>query len=414
VVDTCGRWFIVTIAMKRTRDQSTPVHEYRRLLHELEVHKVELEMQNQALRDDRDQLERSRARYAELYDFAPVGHLTCDERGTIVELNLSCASLLGHDRRHLQGKRLESLLAPASRSRLAAHVSAVLRDGGTVTSELTVPVVGGGTRTVELVSMSSPEPGGAGGPLTFHSVMADISARKRADQAKEDFLAVVSHELRTPLGPMILWTRALRTAGMNEAVRLRAVDAIEACVQAQAAMIDDLVDVARGMHGKLRVQRREVDLQPIVAAALEALAPSIAAKQLKVRLEVDPAPTWVTGDAGRLRQVAGNLLSNAVKFTREAGNVGVQLRTRDDHQVVFIVSDDGEGISPALLPEIFEPFRQHEDGAERRHGGLGLGLTIVRQLVEQHGGTVTAESAGPGRGAAFTVTLPRRQAPQPA
>jgi signal transduction histidine kinase len=305
------------------------------------------------------------------------------------------------------------LIAPASRSRLAAHVSAVLRDGGTVASELTVPVVGGGTRTVELVSMSSPGPDGAGGPLTFHSVMADISARKRADQAKEDFLAVVSHELRTPLGPMILWTRALRTAGMNEAVRLRAVDAIEACVQAQAAMIDDLVDVARGMHGKLRVQRREVDLQAIVAAALEALAPSIAAKQLKVQLEVDPAPTWVTGDAGRLRQVAGNLLSNAVKFTREAGNVGVQLRTRDD-QVVFRVSDDGEGISSALLPEIFEPFRQHEDGAERRHGGLGLGLTIVRQLVEQHGGSVTAESAGPGRGAAFTVTLPRRQAPQPA
>jgi signal transduction histidine kinase len=230
----------------------------------------------------------------------------------------------------------------------------------------------------------------------------------RLNRSREGFLAVVSHELRAPLVPMLMWTRALRAGGLNDRLRERAVDAIEACVRTQVAMIDDLVDVARGMHGKLRVHLSAVDLQPIVAAALEASAPTIAAKQLAVDLQVDPVPAWVTGDAVRLEQIVGNLLGNAVKFTAEAGHITMQLHTLGDN-VVLVVRDDGEGIDGALLPEIFEPFRQHEDGPERRHGGLGLGLTIVRQLVEQHAGSVTAESPGRGRGSCFTVILPRRR-----
>ncbi|HVR02648.1 MAG TPA: ATP-binding protein [Polyangia bacterium] len=402
--------------------------ENRRLVHELEVHQVELELQNNALRDAHGQLEDSRARYAELYDYAPIGHVTLDRDGVIRELNLTSASLLGKERRYLYGQPLRSLLAPRSRRALDAHVRACLQSRAPSSVELEVPLPHGGLRIVELVSVPPHVPASTpdGGIVTFHSAMIDISERKRDDRrrdellqrehearvvaegvnvAKQEFLAVVSHELRTPLAPMMMWVKALRTGGISDSLRARALDAIDTCLKVQVAMIDDLVDVARGQHGKLRIHRRPIDLQPVVGAAIEALAPSAAAKQIEVSLEVDPTPAWVAGDPTRLQQVVANLVSNAIKFTREAGHIALSLRTRGT-EVVLAVRDDGEGIDADLLESIFEPFRQFDDGVARRHGGLGLGLTIVRQLVSQHDGQVTAESAGKGRGACFTVTLP--------
>jgi PAS domain S-box-containing protein len=417
--------------MKRTREGEAPaVHEHQRMIHELEIHKIELEMQNQALREDREQLEKSRARYAELYDFAPVGHLTLDISGTITELNFACAELLGKTRGSAHSRPLRAFVAPQSREALDAHVRACGASDAPLVVELVVPVTGGGFRAVELVSARAPD--GAKGSTAVHSVMTDVSDRKRdnerrdqllrherearivaeeVNRAKEDFLAVVSHELRTPLVPMIMWIKALRAGGMNDTLRQRAVEAIDTCLQVEVAMIDDLVDVARGQHGKLRVQQVPVDLQPITAAAIEAIAPSAANKRIELKLSVDPEPVWVAGDPMRLRQIVTNLLSNAVKFTREAGHVDVSLHTVGQ-EVVLTVRDDGEGIEESLLGDIFQPFRQHGMGTARRHGGLGLGLAIVHQLVGQHHGFVIAESEGKDRGACFTVTLPRGESPR--
>jgi PAS domain S-box-containing protein len=402
-------------------------HEQHRLVHELEVHQMELELQNRALREAQGLLEESRSRYAELYDYAPVGHVTFDRDGVIRELNLMCSSLLGKDRRYLHGRPLRSLLAPQSRRIFDAHVRACFKSLHPLTVELEIPLAAGGVRTIELVSMPTRPAGQT--RATCHSALIDISERKRDDERreeilrrerearslaesvnrlKEDFLAIVSHELHTPLAPMMMWVKALRTGGMSDALRTRAIEAIDTCLNVQVAMIDDLVDVARGQHGKLRIERRPMDLQPIVGAAIEALAPSAAAKQVTVDHEVDPLPVWVAGDPTRLQQVVGNLLSNAIKFTREGGHIELSLRTRGT-KVVLTVRDDGQGIDGDMLDGIFEPFRQHDDPTVRRHGGLGLGLTIVRQLVTQHEGQVTAESAGKGRGATFTVTLPRLQ-----
>jgi PAS domain S-box-containing protein len=419
--------------MKRaTKVSASALYEHRRTIHELEVHKIELEMQNQAMREDRAQLEESRARYAELYDFAPVGYLTVDHAGAIRALNLACAELLGQERRSLLGKRLRVLLIPQSRVAFDAHVRAYLdsKSKRPATVELVVRLEGGGFRSVELLS-TAPSPTDSR-PRIFHAAMIDISARKRQDerrdqllqreraaralaettnQVKRHFLAVVSHELRTPLVPMMMWIKALRAGDISDILRARAIEAIDTCLQAEVAMIDDLVDVARGEHGKLNVQRRPVDLQPIVSGAVEAVAPSAAAKQIELTLDVDRPPTFVAGDATRLRQVVGNLLSNAVKFTSEGGHIAVALRTRGD-EIVLTVSDDGQGVDAASLEGIFEPFRQQETGTARRHGGLGLGLTIVRQLVDEHGGKVTVNSAGKGRGACFTVTLHRCDEPR--
>jgi signal transduction histidine kinase/ActR/RegA family two-component response regulator len=334
--------------------------------------------------------------------------------------------LLGKERGFVRGRSLRTLVAPQSRSRLDAHVRACFESDRPLSVELMVPLAGGEFRAIELVSVPPRPVAGEVFPI-FHSVMIDVSARKRNDErreqqlqderearvlaegvnrAKEAFLAVVSHELRTPLIPMMMWIRALRAGGMNDALRRRAIEAIDECLAAEVAMIDDLVDVARGRHGKLRVERSPLDLQPIVGAAVEAIAASAAAKQIELKLEVDAAAAWVVGDSVRLRQIVGNLLSNAVKFTREAGHVAVSLHGRGD-DIVLTVRDDGEGIDAELLNYVFEPFHQYDLGTARRHGGLGLGLAIVRQLVEQHDGRVTAESAGRGRGSCFIVALPR-------
>ncbi len=405
------------------------LQEHRRLVHELEVHQLELELQNRALRDAQGLLEESRARYAELYDYAPVGHITLDRSGIIRELNLTAASLLAKERRFLFGRPLRQLLTPPSRRALDAHLRACLKSTSVLHVELAIPLAEGGSRVVDLVTVPPPSRTAAavdGQSGTLNSALVDVSQRKRdeqrqvalleherearalaesANRIKQEFLAVVSHELRTPLAPMMMWVKALRAGGISDSLRARAIEALDTCLKVEAAMIDDLVDVARGQHGKLRIERHPFDLQTVVGAAIEALAPSAAAKQIEVTLEVDATPAWISGDSTRLQQVVSNLLSNAIKFTPEAGHVALTLRTRAQ-DVVLTVRDDGDGIHASLLDGIFEPFRQRDDTAARRHGGLGLGLTIVRQLVEQHEGHVVASSEGLGRGACFIVTLP--------
>jgi signal transduction histidine kinase len=231
-----------------------------------------------------------------------------------------------------------------------------------------------------------------------------------ANRLKDDFLATLSHELRTPLNAIVGWTTLMRTIEMDDEQRRRAIEIIERNAKSQAALIEDLLDVSRITQGQLQLTWLSVHIPAIVAAAGDTIRPSAEAKGLSLVTEMtaDPRMT-VQGDPVRLQQVVWNLLSNAVKFTPPGGKVQIAL-TLDDTHIEVRVSDNGRGIEPAFLPLIFDRFRQADAGSTRAEGGLGLGLAIARQLVEMHGGTLTAASAGQGQGSTFTLRLPRQVA----
>ena len=233
-------------------------------------------------------------------------------------------------------------------------------------------------------------------------------ARKATEEAsylKDEFLMTVSHELRTPLTAIYGWARVLGTKEMPKPDQQRALAAIERNAHAQTRLIDDLLDVSRAISGKLRVDMRRVTLADVLTAAIETVNPAMAAKGIRFDAQFDPDTPAITADPDRLQQVAWNLLSNAIKFTPEGGTVRLRLR-RAGTNVEIEVSDSGDGIRAEFLPHVFERFRQADTGSRRRYGGLGLGLAIVRHIVELHGGTVTAESAGEGTGSTFRVLLP--------
>jgi PAS domain S-box-containing protein len=226
-----------------------------------------------------------------------------------------------------------------------------------------------------------------------------------ANRIKDEFLATVSHELRTPLTAIIGWATLLRTNKFDTAASARAMETIERNAKAQAQIIEDLLDVSRIITGKLSLDARSTELDSIIKTALEAIRPAAEMKGLFLKSELDARVGLVWGDPARLQQVMWNLLSNAVKFTPRGGEVVVRLRRKDSHLEVS-VSDTGQGISPEFLPFVFDRFRQADGSTTRAYGGLGLGLAIVRHLVELHGGAVRADSPGVGHGATFTVTLP--------
>ena len=235
--------------------------------------------------------------------------------------------------------------------------------------------------------------------------LAARAAAEEANQLKDQFLAVVSHELRTPLNAILGWAELLRDGRLPDAKRDRASHAIYDSAKRQAHLIDELLDVARIMSGKLRLERGTVDLTEIVSGAIGAVQPAIEAKNIDIVVDAAPSLSAIYGDGARLQQITWNLLSNAVKFTPEGGSVRIQLR-KVGSVAEMIVSDSGDGIPDHFLPYVFEPFRQADGSTTRPHAGLGLGLSIVKQLVEAHGGTVSAENREGGRGAVFIVRLP--------
>lgn len=227
-----------------------------------------------------------------------------------------------------------------------------------------------------------------------------------ANRLKDEFLATVSHELRSPLNAIVGWTRMLKLGVPgDDAARARALDTIERNARLQEQLIGDLLDVSRIVTGKLRLDARPVALLPIVHSALDVVRPAAEAKGVALEAAFDSPGHTVLGDPDRLQQVLWNLLSNAVRFTPHGGRVMLRIATVSAHAEIS-VSDNGEGIAPEFLPHVFERFRQADAALTRRHGGLGLGLSIVRHIVELHGGTVRAESEGPGRGSRFTISLP--------
>ncbi|WP_199332494.1 PAS domain S-box protein [Anabaena catenula] len=265
-------------------------------------------------------------------------------------------------------------------------------------------------------------------PQLLHGFMIDITERKLAEQEREkllereqaaraeaeavnrikdEFLATLSHELRTPLNAMLGWTQLLRSRKFDENTTARALETIDRNSRALAQLIEDVLDVSRIIRGKLRLNLRPVELVPLLEAAIDTVRPAADAKEISLNFQSDSAVGIVMGDANRLQQIVWNLLSNAVKFTPKRGRVEVQLE-RINSRVQIRVSDTGSGIDPDFLPHVFERFRQADSSTTRSHGGLGLGLAIVRHLVELHGGTVSVISQGIQQGATFIVNLPMK------
>jgi signal transduction histidine kinase/ActR/RegA family two-component response regulator len=255
-----------------------------------------------------------------------------------------------------------------------------------------------------------------------HLLDSERTARIAAEMVsrmKDEFLMTVSHELRTPLTAIYGWAHLLVTGQIRDEQKRRAIETIERNAQAQTQLVNDLLDVSRAISGKVRLDLRILDVAPIVAAAIDSIQPAAEAKGIRVQTDFDPAAGSILADPDRLQQVVWNLLANAVKFTPAGGSIEVRLARKDPH-VEIVVIDTGSGIAPEFAPYLFDRFRQGEAGTTRQHGGLGLGLSIVRHLVELHGGTVSAESGGVGSGATFRVMLPaartedRTEAQEPA
>jgi len=247
--------------------------------------------------------------------------------------------------------------------------------------------------------------------LALDNAMLYRSAQE-ADRLKEDFLATLSHELRTPLNALLGWMHVLKMPTADDATRKRAVESIERNARAQAVLINDLLDVSRATSGKLRIEISVVNLPAVVLDAIDAMRPAARARDIEVNLSMGDLRGQIWGDADRLQQVMWNLLSNAVKFTKPGGRIDVTVEERRD-TVTIAVADDGLGIDPAFLPHVFERFRQADSSTTRASAGLGLGLAIVRHLVDLHGGEVEVHSGGLDKGSRFTVTLPTRRLAHP-
>jgi signal transduction histidine kinase len=220
---------------------------------------------------------------------------------------------------------------------------------------------------------------------------------------KDEFLATLSHELRTPLNAILGWTAILESR-RDEQILRRALEVIQRNAAMQKRLIEDLLDVARILSGKMIIKTERVNLMAVLDAALDSVSPAAAAKAIQVDVAMDSDARFVSGDADRLQQVIWNLLSNAIKFTPQNGLVQISLK-RVDSQIELSVHDTGQGISPEFLPHVFERFRQADATPARHHGGLGLGLAVVRHVVEAHGGSVSVDSPGEGRGSTFVVSL---------
>jgi PAS domain S-box-containing protein len=376
------------------------------------------ELDNQAERL-RQAEERLRILLDSVHDYAIC---ILDLRGDVASWNHGAERLFGYTADTIIGRNIDVFYVATERdARLPAEHLRRARDEGRFECESLRARADGSTFDALVLLM--PMRAADGSARGFSLVVRDITERKRledrlrnraedlaaANRAKEDFLATLSHELRTPLNAMLGWTRLLRMGKLDDAGRTRALETIERNAYVQEQLIADILDVSRIVTGRLRLNLRPIDLAPVLDAAIETLQPSAAAKGVELSCEMSRAGA-VLGDPDRLQQVVWNLLSNAIKFTPAGGRVSVTVE-RAGASVHIRVTDTGEGIPASLLPYVFDRFTQGDASVTRAHGGLGLGLSIVRHLVELHGGSVSASSDGPGKGAAFVVRLPLRTIP---
>jgi PAS domain S-box-containing protein len=375
---------------------------------------------------ERRRVEKERALLAGIVESSDDAIIGKNLDGIIESWNAAAERLFGYSAGEAIGQPI-TIIIPPERIDEEKLILERLRRGERLEHFETVRLAKNG-KALDISLTASPIRGAAGRIIGASKIARDISERKQADEAlrdaigreqmlrekaeeasrvKDEFLATISHELRTPLNAILGWATLLRRHSLDEASATRALETIERNAKTQAQLIEDILEVSRITAGKLRLEVKPTELIPLIKNAIDAVQYAAEAKGVQLQMILDPVASHIQGDAVRLQQVVWNLLSNAVKFTPKGGLVQVRLE-RADSQAQITVSDTGEGISAGFLPYVFDRFRQAEGTTTRRHGGLGLGLAIARHLVEVHGGTIQAHSAGSGEGASFTVRLPLR------
>lgn len=355
--------------------------------------------------------------------------ITTDGEGRINYINSTARTLTGWTLEEASGQPLDhvfNIVNEESRLPVESPIAKVLREGVIVGLANHTALIAKDGSEIPIDDSGAPIRDDQGRILGAVLIFRDITAQKQNERAREqllisehhareqaeqasrlkdEFVATISHELRAPLNAILGWARLLRGGKLDAEASAKAVETIERSAENQARLIEDLLDISRIITGKLQLEMRTIDSTAAARAALETAAPSAEAKGIQLISDLDPDTSFISGDGDRLQQIIWNLLSNAIKFTPRGGLVKVRL-TRDQSQVVITVQDTGMGIDPDFLPHVFDRFRQADSSSVRRHGGLGLGLAIVRQLVELHGGTIAAQSEGIGRGATFIIRLP--------
>jgi len=421
------------------------------LIKELQVHQAELEIQNRELRATQQQLTHSRVRYADLYDFSPIGYASLDEQGVIEEINITGGKLLADNPHKLIGRSFSDFVRSEDVQRFQDHLRRCRGSRKKLGIELSLVPREGPQISIELFTMATQDADRR--TLQFRTAMIDITIRKSAEAAvletqkkleqlitertaeltserrqredaqrfldnstlytkeleanrlKDEFLALVSHELRTPLTPILGAIYKLRASRADDEDLQTALDMIERNAKAQARIVEELLDISRITTGKLDFNRQPTDLLSIIESAIEVVRPSTRALGINLKTTLEPPPRLIWCDRDRIQQVIWNLLSNAIKFTSQGGTIEVRLYSASGWAHIQI-SDSGVGITPGFLPHVFDRFRQAGSFATRTHMGLGVGLSIVRYIVERHGGNVRADSRGEGHGATFVVDLP--------
>jgi PAS domain S-box-containing protein len=373
----------------------------------------------------------SEALYSAIVNAALDCVVTIDSRGRIVEFNPAATRVFGFSRDEALGRELASLIVPErlrDRHRAALARNVETGESRILGQRLEMPALrADGSEFVVEIALA--RVGGTGQPI-YTAHMRDITDRKQAEherelllarervarldaeaanRSKDQFLATVSHELRTPLTAILGWASMLKTRTFDPERTRQIYDSLERNAQAQAQIVGDLLDVSRIVTGQLRLESETVDVCDVANLSLETIRPTAVAKGVTLVSEVASAPCLVGGDPARLQQVIWNLLSNAARFTAAGGSITLRVGQQSSH-IVIEVTDTGIGIAPELLPRVFDRFWQADGSTTRVHGGLGLGLALVRHLVELHGGDVSAHSEGPGHGSRFTVRLPARPA----
>jgi PAS domain S-box-containing protein len=382
---------------------------------------VEVKQQATQLAAVNSELSKSEERFRTLCACSPLGIYVADVEGRCTYINPRCQAICGLTLEESLAEVWQREVHPEDRDRVVADWLAWIKESQEYSNEFRLA----GSETVRWIHVQSSPMFSDLGKLIGHvGTVRDITDRKqaeeergrlireqvarqeaeRANQMKDEFLAILSHELRTPLNAILGWSRLLRVKKFDEETIDKALETIERNAKSQAQLIEDILDVSRILRGKLNLNKHPIRLESVIELAIDSLQPLAEEKSIVLELTSSPNVGEVIGDFDRLQQIVWNLLSNAIKFTQEEGKVEVRLESVGDEAQIQII-DNGIGIEPDFLPYVFDRFRQADSSTTRSYGGLGLGLAIVRHLVEQHGGKVDAEN-NPGEGAKFTVALP--------
>ncbi|MBD1842089.1 response regulator [Cyanobacteria bacterium FACHB-63] len=376
------------------------------------------------------ELRRSEERFRSLSASSPSGIFVIDSEGRCTYTNPRFQAICGIVPDQIPERSWQQCIHPDDRDRAVSQWNVYLEHGGEFSEELRFQtkderIQWVHVRSCPMVAQSGEALGHVGtiediterkeAEVTRAQVMREQLARQEAEAAnrmKDEFLAVLSHELRTPLNSMLGWVRLLRTKQYDQKMVDRALETIERNAETQAQLIEDILDVSTIIRGKLRLNHRSIQPVAVIQAAIDGVRPQVEAKSIQLTTEFAPNIGNVWGDSTRLQQIVWNLLTNAVKFTPEKGKITIQAQTEETNMVRITVTDTGIGIDAEFLPHVFDRFRQADSTTTRSHNGLGLGLAIVRHLVELHEGTIEATSPGLEKGATFTVRLPLLQANQ--